>query len=303
MFSREPSVMHVIMLTPLGLLVCLISSVVPSNIDFILHRSSEWIMLMLGESILSLLIVDVPEEDSGYFNTFYCSLMTVILLQYLHFRSQPHHADGHALRRDKNAGIGFTWFQFIYSAALVALGAAYTLFVLEFSYEDSRRLEWEERSLAGGNESKYDAAERQQRSAHLFSASLTIVFFSLEALSALHVGIQNSKKRCVSQKTHQMNVKGVIVLIFRGGVIAFVATLSQWVTDAEKLAEIGLGVTVSQILLRLLGTMYFPDHVHAFHTSVDDVHQANSDPEENKWPNVTHARAEAADNSENHEEA
>ena len=72
-------------------------------------------MLMLGESILSLLIVDVPDEDKDYYATFYSAMLTVILLQYLHFRSQPNHADGHALRRDKDAGVGYTIMQAIYS--------------------------------------------------------------------------------------------------------------------------------------------------------------------------------------------
>ena len=102
-------------------------------------------MLMLGESILSLLIVDVPGEDTDYFATFYCCLMTVILLQYLHFRSQPHSADDHAMRRDKNAGWAWSLTQFVYSASLIALGAAFTIFVLDFSYDEdndggSRRL-------------------------------------------------------------------------------------------------------------------------------------------------------------------
>ena len=88
------------------------------NINFCIHRYGEWTMLMLGESIMSLLIVDVPKEDGDYFATFYCGLLTVILLQVLHFRSQPHLADQHATRRDKTAGVWWNVFQYIYSMAL-----------------------------------------------------------------------------------------------------------------------------------------------------------------------------------------
>jgi low temperature requirement protein LtrA len=111
--------------------------VVPMNVEFLVHRNGEWTMLMLGESILSLLIVDVPEEDTEYFTTFYCSLMTVILLQYLYFRSQPHNADDHAVRKDKHLGMMWTIVLFVYSASLVALGVALMLFVLSFSSSSS----------------------------------------------------------------------------------------------------------------------------------------------------------------------
>ena len=44
-------------------------------------------MLMLGESILSLLIVDVVDGDPRYDATFYAGILSVILLQYLHYRT------------------------------------------------------------------------------------------------------------------------------------------------------------------------------------------------------------------------
>jgi hypothetical protein len=253
-------------------------------------------MLMLGESILSLLIIDVPEEDTSYFATFYCSLMTVILLQYLHFRSQPHYADDHALRRDKNAGIFWTLMQFVYSASLIALGGAFTIFVLDFSHDDddedeSRRLMLEERFLAGGGVSKYAQDDLRQMAAHVFSAALTLVFFSLDFMSVLHVGKQHSRERCYCSVTKKKNYKGYFLLIIRGGFICFVATLSQWVTDPEALAEIGLVSVAFQICMRVLGAIIFPSQVHAV-TTDDHGHKVEEDSEENKWPNTTHAEAE-----------
>jgi hypothetical protein len=169
---------------------------------------------MLGESILSLLIIDVPGEDTDYFVTFYCSLMTVILLQYLHFRSQPHNADDHVVRRDKNAGYCWTVMQFVYSASLIALGASFTIFVLDFSYDDddeSRRLTMlDDRLLAGGGggESKYTQEDLRQMAAHVFSAALTVVFFSLDFMSVLHVGKQHIYERCHCSNTKKRNYKG-----------------------------------------------------------------------------------------------
>ena len=212
-------------------------------------------MLMLGEPILSLLIVDVPTESDEYFWTFYCSLATVILLEYLHFRSQPHHADDHAARRDKNAGMMLGWFHQVYSASLIALGAAFTLFVMEFSYEDYG----DGRLLAGGGAPKYDFEERQRRMGHVFSASLALVFFSLDAMSICHVGLKGGKNRCVCKHTKTKNTKGMILVALRAGIIAFVATLSQWVTSPQRLAGTGLALTVLQIVLRYVGTILFPN--------------------------------------------
>ena len=266
-----------------------------------IHRISEWIMLMLGESILSLLIVDVPQEDTNYFLTFYCSLATVILLQYLHFRSQPHHADGHALRRDKNAGILWSCFQFIYSGALIALGAAFTLFVLDFTKQDSRRLEAEipeqdARFLAGGGESKYEPDELRQRAAHLFSASLSVIYFSLDMIGVLHVGIQSGKEKCVCKETHTKNYKGIFMLLFRACFLAFVATLSQWTDDPQELAGLGLASVVLEITSRFINERVFSrwdkhklrKRLSRKGNQLDGRH----DSEENKWPNTTQASAD-----------
>jgi hypothetical protein len=57
-------------------------------------------MLMLGESVLSLLIVDVT-ATSDYYKAFFSGILSITLLEFLHFRSQPHEEDDHALRRSK----------------------------------------------------------------------------------------------------------------------------------------------------------------------------------------------------------
>ena len=89
-----------------------------------IHRSGEWMMLMLGESIFSLLIVDVKDKGVDFYLVFYFSLLTVILLQLLHFQSEPHQADIHAARRNKNAGMIWASIQYVYSLSLVTMGAS-----------------------------------------------------------------------------------------------------------------------------------------------------------------------------------
>jgi hypothetical protein len=260
------------------------------NIDFVIHRYSEWTMLMLGESILSLLIVDIPNESSDYFTTFYCGLITVILLQFLHFRSQPHEADDHVMRRSKNRGIYWSGFWHVYSASLVALGAVYTLFVLSFSASnDSHRrttlllleAEGTERVLAAGGASPYPPDEMEQRAAHMFSMALATIFLTLDGMSVMHVGFKHGAHRCYCDKQKSYNLKGVFLVLIRFCIVAFVATLSQWITDPEVLSGIGLGITLFQVLLRRLGEMYLPEAME---------HLGEQD-NGGKWPNTTEARA------------
>jgi hypothetical protein len=96
----------------------------PMNVDFTIHRYGEWTMLMLGESVLSLLIVETV-NTSDYYVVAFVGIVSVILLQALHFESEPSHADGHAMRRDKTAGLLFYYALQMYSMALVAVGASY----------------------------------------------------------------------------------------------------------------------------------------------------------------------------------
>jgi hypothetical protein len=242
-------------------------SSVPMNIDFTLHRNGEWTMLMLGESVFSILIVDIPNETSEFYATFYCSLLAIILMQYLHFRSQPRHADHHAMRRSKNAGMLWSLFQSAYSFALVSLGAAFTIFLTVLGIADID-----------------EADTLKERSAHLFSGSLATIFFCLDCMTILHLGIEESQDRCVCKATKKKNSKGMFLLVLRIGLIVFCATLSQWLTEPDNLAEIGVACVLCQLFLRKLGGMYLSQN--KVHAEADAA-----------WPNVTHARA---DQSEEH---
>jgi len=271
---------------------------IPMNVDFQIHRDGEWIMLMLGESILSLLIVDAP-EGSGYYLTFYTGVLTVILLQYLHFRSQPHHADDHSLRRDKNAAMVWRIVFLVYSAALVCVGVSYKLFMYEFTYEDqSRRLAGGVgsflfgRVLAGGGGSSLSTQERRQGSANVFCISMALVWFCQDFMLFLHCGFSKMKGKCYCKHSHKLKVKAAIFVTLRAALLGFIASLSQYETDPEHLALYGLAGVIGQLILRVLGNVVFPEEqVHHEESAIEEV-----DPEENKWPNVTHAVAESIEN-------
>jgi len=283
---------------------------VPMNIDFCIHRLGEWIMLLLGESVLSLLIVETS-MSKDYYITFYCGIISVVLLQYLHFRSQPHHASEHAMRRNKNAGMVFSYLMQTYSFALVSVGVSFKMLLYEFIYEANggyklRRLlqllrDSAMRHLAGEGGPKYSTDERQQRVANFFCGSLAIAWICLDLMILTHQGLRSNVRRCECQITKKISKLGVLFAFIRVGLVAFIASLSQYVKNPELIAIIGMVAIIAQVFMRVLGDMIYPKAKVA---SAGDGHGdgdgdgddgSESDSEEDRWPNVTRARAEHVD--------
>mmetsp|Transcript_8566 Transcript_8566/g.21436 ORF Transcript_8566/g.21436 Transcript_8566/m.21436 type:complete len:669 (+) Transcript_8566:40-2046(+) len=274
---------------------------IPMNIDFCFHRYGAWIMLMLGESVLSLLIVVAP-DTSDYYKTFFSGILSITLLEYLHFRSQPYDADDHAMRRSKDAGIMFGYLMLIYSAALVVLGTCYKMLLYELvyssDYEDSdssgqrrRRsllLAVFERVLAGsgGDASGLQHDDRQQSIADLFGGSMAIVFACSDLMILTHRGIA-SNYQCSCKDKHKslpVRILAVVLIVVRVGMIGFTASLGQWMTDPPTLSFIGLCSILFQVSLRFAGTaLYGP----VFKSDDDDDNNG-----ENVWPNVTRPMVE-----------
>jgi hypothetical protein len=216
-------------------------------------------MLMLGESIFSLLVEEISESE-GYYSTFYCGLVTVIFLQYIHFTSQPMVAERHAMVDSKNRALVLQAILIFYSASLVGLGAGLTLFlrtfVMEGKGERRRWLEFESegRWLAGG-ESAFPADELKQSAARVFSVSLGLVLFCVEIMSFLHGGFAKALKM-LRNKSAKIQFAIVALVVIRFALVIFVATLCQWNTDPEVLSGIGLAcVLLYSVLFSLPGKL------------------------------------------------
>ena len=220
---------------------------IPMNIAFYIHRVGEWTLLMMGECVFSLVIVDVPDETRDFFFTFYCSVLAIVFLSYLHFQSQPQ-VCSHALRRSKDAGVLWGLQMPIYSFALVCLGAAFTFFLDYYATrEEAHRL------LAGGDDGS-DSSQEHQRSAYLFSFSLAVIFACMDATTVLHIGYEEVSNRL--RKDGKSNVMGIMILAVRLAVIPFTATLGFWETDPARLSMIGLLCVLVQLVLRKFGNVY-----------------------------------------------
>lgn len=257
---------------------------VPMNIDFAIHRYGEWTMLILGECILSLLIVnDISRKNEAeYYFTFYLGVLSVTLLQFLYFKSQPHDADHHALRRTKTSGFAFTTWLQIYSAALIIVGVSYKMLLTEYTSEYANKEEDVNDTNGGGDVETnsvlmyaaavpyYSTRERRQRIANLYCFGLATVFLSLDMMNVAHSGLKVTSTRCHDPENHgKFRIKALILVVFsRIVILAFVLTLSQYVTDPEFIALIGFGTIVMQVIVRFLGRIYFPSDL------IHDIEQA-----------------------------
>jgi len=219
---------------------------------------------MLGETVLSLLIIDLSDRFD-YFVTFFIGVVSIILLEYLHFRSQPHDPNEHAIRRDKTAGVIFNVMMSIYSVSLVILGTSYKMLLYENVYAadgaDRRMLfPMVSRLLAGGESAalRFDTEDRRQYIAHFFSGSMALVFFSIDATAINHRGLVASMGRCECKDSHTTRYWVVFLVFIRVLLIGFIATLSQYTTSPDTLAFVGLCGILAQLVLRVLGSFAFP---------------------------------------------
>lgn len=219
-------------------------------------------MLMLGESVLALLIV---EQSAGrrYYVTFYCGILTVTLFQYLFFRSQPFEADDHAFRRSSAGGFFFYYSMTIYSACLILVGCSYKMILHQFLEED---------------ESEEEGAEMQHDNSHLiadlFSYSMALSFFALDMMIIAHRGwAANFSRFLVGGRTGLIS----ILIVIADYMLLFITfSLSSVITDLELLSVAGLSITFLQVILRTRGLKYFPVSKKAM-----EDHQVP------RWPNTT----------------
>jgi len=69
---------------------------IPTNTDYLIHRYGEFVMLMIGEGVLSLLVIETVETHD-YFVAIVCGLLTMIFIFVLKTESEPHDSSKHAL--------------------------------------------------------------------------------------------------------------------------------------------------------------------------------------------------------------
>ena len=99
---------------------------IPWHYEHIADRYGAWIMLMLGESVLSIILNPV-EDDWIYYCSFFTALVIAQVIQLTHYSSEEFDPSNHALSRDVLAGRLWLELMAVFSIALNALGAGLQL--------------------------------------------------------------------------------------------------------------------------------------------------------------------------------
>jgi len=137
------------------------------------HRYGEWIMLMIGESMLSLVVGVRLADTPSFYVVFACGFFSAAALQFLHYSTQPFEPAEHAMRRHAKAGL--LWGQSLayYSAALIAFGVAIKVLL---TYHDKPYL--------------------ARKYAWLSCGSLALSYLLMQWMKALHGGVDQLVVDC-----------------------------------------------------------------------------------------------------------
>jgi len=249
-----------ILFAPKGKRQCIEETSVPSNVHFCMHRYGEWFMLMFGESIMSLLIVEGDNESWNHNLKFYAGILSVTLLAQLHFKSEPLHNEDHALSRSRSSHYLYTALLVpIYSMALIATGICYKMFLYDYyqdggNYNNQRRLD---SSYNYGDNDDHDdhnddnsyyeqMEEHQQDTANLFSRSLVLVLICADVNYVLHQGRQAIWDQCRNIPMGRF----ALLFLSKYSLLFFLAAMSSFQNDPHLMAIIGLGAILFQEFLQ-----------------------------------------------------
>lgn len=261
---------------------------VPMNVNFCIHRYGEWFMLMFGESIISLLIVDGNNESISYGVAFFSGILSVIFLAHLHYSGEPHLADHHALSRSRHSNFVYIVLVPIYSIALIAIGTSYKLFLHEFTSKTSYD-ETESRKLADyGYTSDIDEAQyvfqleqRQRYAANLFSGSIALVLILLDVKQVLHRGLPAIQRQARTVSLLRL----ILFVLLKYSLVVFLATLSMYQHDPNIMTFCGLcSIIVQEILYN-----FFFQHRGVHNETKPNKKLDDQDDDDMTWFSVTSA--------------
>ena len=270
---------------------------VPINLEFVTHRIGEWIMLMLGESILSILTGgsggERTQQSWSYLISFYCGILTVTMFQYIFFRTQPSEGKDHAMRRSQFGGLCFLYFHTVYSASLILVGCSYKMML---SPEEMME-ELEERYSGGGSgddgEGENGGVELpynlNRRIAFVYAVSQTTSFLASDGMLWCHRGVKANLQRFFPPHGRFVLAPW---LIFGIELVLLVLTMTlSRIEDLEMLSVCGCLLVFGQVILRTFGFKYFPISAEAMERAISNdyasIRQTGDSKDHRRWPNVT----------------
>jgi hypothetical protein len=193
--------------------------------------------------------------------------MSVILMQYLFFKSQPHHAADHANFRSIGASLQFMILLHLYSASLILVGVSYKMILAEFQLEsmEASSAMPSERSLA----SSAFYGETRKKISRIFCIAIASSFISLDLMGIVHRGPTKTFERLTTRNGGITKAR-IIVPILRAAGALLIGTAWLYLTYPMYVALAGLIAILYQVGVRILGQSLFPPDQDkpVFHESI-----------------------------------
>mmetsp|Transcript_57849 Transcript_57849/g.159701 ORF Transcript_57849/g.159701 Transcript_57849/m.159701 type:complete len:145 (-) Transcript_57849:160-594(-) len=121
---------------------------VPLHMQFFLHRHGEWLMLMLGECILSLLLVTEHVSDVNrnnriaFYMTFLPALLTANCLQFSGYAYEVWTTDDHVMHQSLGGGAIWIILRVIYYGSTLATGVGLRVSLKNYDQEPDVEYAW-----------------------------------------------------------------------------------------------------------------------------------------------------------------
>lgn len=145
---------------------------IPMNLPYCLHRWGEWIMLLIGESVLSLIVGTSMDAVPTFYAVFAFGFLTATSIQFLYYSSQPFEPSMHAMRISVVNGLMWRDFMGLFSLILVAIGVSLKILL---KFHDEEVLHSEHAFLfswsLGGAYVVIDILARQHKTSELIAGS------------------------------------------------------------------------------------------------------------------------------------
>lgn len=136
-----------LMMYPLTLETVSVKSYLPINVEHLTERSELWVILILGESIISMVMLrdDVDRDTNFYLSEWFAFTISYLQLCIM-MQSQPQHADDpldtHALDRSARWGFMFNVAMLLGSFGIFGIGTGFKL-LMAYGVQDSTALKQE----------------------------------------------------------------------------------------------------------------------------------------------------------------
>jgi len=217
---------------------------VPVNVDYLIKRYSEFVLLMLGECFISLLGIGQTIVSEDYYMVVFFGVVTVIWLLFLLIECEPSDAQAHALWGSRWNTVCYFFLIQIITICLIGLGASFKVFLHE--------------EIAENTEGWHEEQDYEDIQTTIFAIALSLVVVSLELLYLCHTGIKGAVGHLFQHTDdgrRELSWPIFIVSLIKLGIFLCCFTLSRWIREAEYIVPAGCVIVIALSVTRVVASV------------------------------------------------